>query len=130
MCAAKFLHYDLKLDNLFAVTDNTGGLTGLRVFDFEFCKHGKDLTDDDYLEFLHSTLTGCVHELILMRLSGGADSFRDLYTKLKTIVAEYLTTGGKEKATEMITQFESSVASRVSTLPSINPSVQVSTPVS
>ena len=118
MCTHNFLHYDLKLDNLFAETDETGRFTGLRVFDFEFCKHGEDLTDDDYLEFLHSTLTGCVHELILMQLSGGVDSFRDLYTQLNAIVEVYLTTDGRQTATTMIQQFESSVANRVSTLPS------------
>jgi hypothetical protein len=53
-----------------------------------------------------------------MELSGGVDSFRDLYQKLLTIVVRHLTTpDGMQKATTMIEQFRSNIASRVSILP-------------
>ena len=113
MCRHKFLHFDLKLDNMFAVTDLTGKFVKVRVFDFEFCKHGK-LNDDDYLDFLYSTLTGCVHEFMLIPLAGGVDGFHDLHTNLHDTVSRYLSGASKERATNMLRNFQSSLGNRVS----------------
>ena len=114
MCEYRFLHFDLKLDNMFAVTDSTGKFFKVRVFDFEFCKHGQ-LNDDDYLNFLYSTLTGCVHEFMLIPLAGGVDGFRDLHTKLHDTVSRRLTSNASiERATSMLHDFEVSLGNRVS----------------
>ena len=81
------------------------------------------MTDDDYLEFLYSTLTGCVHELILTQFSGGTDSFRDLHMNLYETVVAHLTPDNTERAKQMVHNFVTNLNGRGSILPVITPCV-------
>lgn len=86
MCKHKFLHGDLKTDNMFVKFNDDNSVESLRVFDFEFCTIPS--TDLDFLEFLKNSLYGLVNELQYMPYAEKSEPVFNFHNKFFKIVLQ------------------------------------------